>query len=378
MGHTLLIRADASTRYGQGHTLRNRCLADAFRKVAPDTDIVWCATAETFALVPPLRQDFACVVLPDAPQREQVQALAQHISASGAERPILVTDGYHLDHTTMDAAREHGLAGVSLFIDEKANRLLGDQTFVVDYLPSRPSDWQGLIGADTDLLSGPAYQMVSTRFEKVASLREGVLAHRVAGYRRNVILMNGGFNIGGMLESMIDHAMQDADAWKDVTFKIFVMSTAPGFKALRQKIEDAREANLKIVFLPDNNHIPEHIGNADLYIGAAGMTPFELGAAGGIPCVLMPAGHNQQKIAALVHARRAGFNAGDFLTLEDGELRRTKDADATIARAMTLGRDILDSKRTYGALSRCSRAFCDGQGARRVAEKALQAQLHIS
>lgn len=378
MSQTVIIRADASTRYGQGHTLRNRHLAEAFHKAAPQTKIIWAATEETFALVPCLRRDFLSVTLPDAPQREQMNALAQQLPAPGAEKPILVSDGYHLDRTTLDAAREHGFAGVSLFIDEKANRPLGDQNFVVDYLPSRRDDWGSMIGADTELLSGPDYQMVSPQFEVLAERRTEILSHRVPGYRKNVLLMNGGFNIGGMIEEILDQVMQDKDTWKDVTFKIFTMSGSPTFRTLCAKVKEALEAELKIVFLPDNGNIPNHMITADLYIGAAGMTPFELGAAGGIPCVIMAAGHNQDKIAALVDNKYAGFNVGKFLTLEAGELQRTANAEANVKRALELGRKLLDSKGMHGALSRFSREFCDGKGAARVAHKALQARLQMS
>lgn len=372
MPHTLLIRADASQGFGQGHTLRNRNLTDAVRAAAPDTSIVWAATEETFALVPSLRAAFSTVTLPDAPQAQQMQALAQAIGPQGAERPTLVTDGYHLDHQTPDAAREHGVAGKTLFIDEKVNRNLGTPDYVVDFLPHDAACYDGVAGKTTELLLGPSYAMVSARFSALARQRHQWLNARKATTSKEVVMMNGGFNIGDMLGDLADGIARKAPSWRDTHFTLFALSKADTYAPLARRVQAARALGANITLVPDCPDIPARLAMADLFMGAAGMTPFELGAVGGVASILFAAGHSQMETAQLIHSSGAGLHMGPFLQVVDGALERdARWGQARVDHALDMARVLLNhpgSLRLYGERSHL---FCDGRGADRVARAIL-------
>ncbi len=374
MADTLIIRADASLAFGQGHTLRNRSLSDAFRAAAPDTRIVWAATPETFTLVPALAADFETIALPAADQATQMQALAQELGPYDDRRPMLLVDGYHMDHETLDAARALGIAGVSTQIDEKMNRHLGAHDFVVDYLPHNPVDYkdQNLVAHHTQVMCN--LPIVARRFNDLAARRRQWLAQRPANDLNNILLINGGFNIGNMLEAMIDHAATQPAKWEDSRFSVFMMSRAASYDAVKDSITRANDAGIDMTMFADSQSIPEHMVKADIYVGAAGLTPYELGAVGGAPSVVMPAGHNQDSIGVVSAERGAAINAGAYLTLEGQQLVRTPESGARVAKAMDIARYILSSPFKRASMTIASAAFCDGRGADKIARAMLAKQ----
>lgn len=375
MPQTLIIRADAGAAFGQGHTVRNRSLAAAFRKQAPCADIIWAATEETFAAVTPLREQFKTITLPAASQAEQIARLAQALGPIDDEKPILAVDGYHLDHQTLDAAREHGIAGVTFQIDEKANRILGDHDFIVDFLPHAAIDYQGLISPNTDVLIGPGYQMVGEDLIALAAQRKKLTHLRRANDMEQIALMNGGFNIGGMLEEIIEGLARNPAPWKNTHFSAFLLSKSPSLDAVKEAHHKAYRAGIDMRLHEDSSDVTGMLAQMDLYIGAAGLTPYELGALGGIPSVVLAAGHNQEAIGKLVEKHGAGVYAGKYLNLEGNTLVRnpewkTQHTDTMLRSARALMRPFF-----YEAAVEGSRAFCDGKGAERVAIKALNAKL---
>lgn len=375
MPNTLIIRADASLAFGQGHTLRNRSLSDAFKAVAPDTRIIWAATPETFTLVPAIPANFETIALPAAPQATQMQALAAQLGSFGDTKPMMVVDGYHMDHETLDAARAQGIAGVSTQIDEKMNRYLGAHDFVVDYLPHNPADYkdQKLVAPHTRVMCDTP--IVARRFNELAAQRKNWLAQRPAKDIKNILLINGGFNIGNMLEAMIDHVVTEPAKWNDSRFSVFMMSKAASFEQVKECIARANDAGINMTMFADDQNIPEHMVKADLYIGAAGLEPYELGAVGGAPSVVMPAGHNQDSVGAVAAERGAAINVGAYLTLEGNQLVRTPDSAARVKNAMQVANYVLSSPYKRASMSIASAAFCDGRGADRIAKAMLAKQV---
>lgn len=373
---TLVIRCDASQKYGQGHTLRCRNLCEAFLKAAPDADIVWAATQETFDLVQPIAQSFKTLVLPAAPQAIQMEKLAPVFRAS-AQTPILVVDGYHLGSETLEAARGHGFNGPSAHVDEKMNRFLGDHDYVIDFLPRDEEDYsiRGLTGLRTELKSGPAYQMVSSSFEALAEKRAAFIAgeYNDLTRKKHIVLMNGGFNIGGMLEELVEGLIEQRDMWARARFSAFVLGTAKNYDQLEALVSRGKKQGLDITLKPDCRNIPEQLVTADLFVGASGLTPYELGAVGGVASVVMDAGHNQQQIARLLDRMDAGVHAGQFLSVEpDGSLLRSREwtHDQTL-RALRMAHTLAFFRGRNQHHAEQSRKFCDGQGAKRVANLLL-------
>ncbi len=376
---TLIIRADASHSFGQGHTLRCRNLCEAFAKVAPETDIVWAATPETFSLVTPIAQNFKTIVVPPAPQARQMEVVAASLSPDAAAAPMLVVDGYHMDRETLEAARQYGINGPSAQVDEKVNRVLGNHDFIFDFLPREAGEYDGLVGPKTQIKSGPDYQMVSTSYEALAAKRAEFMAgeYNSLTRKKHIVMMNGGLNIGGMLEQLIEGIIIDKDAWTKTRFSVFTLSTGENFDKVSELVRVARFHGVDMTLKADCKNIPARMVDADLFLGASGMTPYELGAIGGVASVLIDAGHNQSRIAKLVDEKDAGIHIGQLLQEQpDGTLARSPEwSSGKVESALNAAFTLAHFKKRNLYHAEKSREFCDGQGAKRAAGLLLGARV---
>ena len=366
----IIIRSEMSKTSGGGHVLRCGFLTQDI-----DTDryaITWAASEETFALKPALKEKFRTVVLDEGNSPlEDMRQVHQALGYSALQMPTIIFDGYHMgkEHTEA-AARYFGYdASIRIFIDEKCNRSLGAVDLLVDFLPHQAADYKGIVGEDTRILSGPHYQMMPESFLAHKTARAHWLAaQRPQDAKKRVLIMNGGMNIGGMLEMLAETLGNQADQWQDCRFDIFTMDKAHSAQEIKAAAEDAQAKGVDITaHLGPWNGVKE-METTDLYIGAAGLTPYELGAIGECPSVVMAAGHNQNDIAALTHAKGAGIDAGEYLHFDsNGDIVMTGGKDAVV-KALNEARHLLDDPDRWEAMRVASSQFCDTKGAQRVAQ----------
>ena len=102
-----------------------------------------------------------------------------------------------------------------------------------------------------------------------------------------------------------------------------------------------------------------------MYVGAAGTACYELGAVGGVPSVLIGAGHNQDAIGQQLENRGAALYAGTFLNLEMcGTFNFcSMDFESQITDPVIR---LLSNKEILMEMTHQSANFCDGLGAARV------------
>jgi len=368
--YDLIIRADASQKFGQGHVRRNLNLADAFRKAKPDATILWAGSEETFALMPSLKETFYTLTLTAPEQAAQVMHMVQAIGDTGEKKPGFIIDGYHLDHETTNMARAQNMVGTTVFVDEKQNRHLGDTHFVADFMTTDPQAYKSLTADFTQLMIGPMYQMVSADYQKLAEWRRLELAARKGDEKKTVVLMNGGLNIGHMLEDLVND-LDHAGLWKDCRFRVFMLKGAKLIFDVRSAVLKAKKRGIDITLTLDVPDFPMQLAMADLYVGAAGLTPYELGAVGGVPSIVLAAGHNQDKIATLVEDSGAGLNAGVYANVVNNEIVPVANRKHIAHNAISLARMVLDAKNSCKNMAAASRGLCDGRGAERVARTLL-------
>lgn len=365
----LVIRADASQKFGQGHARRCMNLVNAFQESGVRR-VVWAGTEETKSILPELAEKYQFITVPDgAPQETQISVLASQMQKKPDLSPFVVIDGYHLDYKTVNAFAEEGFHGVTAFIDEKIDRQLGAPDFVFDFLPHQRSDYLKFASQMTIIESGPLYMMVSPKFNDLAKRRQEFMSSANKHDRKKVILMNGGMNIGNMLEDILGHLSEESGLWANCDFHCYMMSKASSAATVELAIKEAQTKNISAELHFDHPDVPSEMVDTSLYIGAAGLTPYELGAVGGCPSVVMGAGHNQDSIADRVSQSQAGINAGSFLSLNlDGTYKKRGLNWAVIRDG---AQQYLNNENMWKDAMAKSRKFCDGNGATRVARTML-------
>jgi UDP-2,4-diacetamido-2,4,6-trideoxy-beta-L-altropyranose hydrolase len=302
----ILFRADASTRMGAGHVSRCATLGHELQRrgatvsfvcrAARGNYIAWLRSAgfdvESLACESP--QSGGADEYADwlgAPVAQEIESMSALLEQQGR------VDWLVVDHYAIDARWERALkhrVGNTLCIDDLANRahdcdLLLDQNLYV----APEQRYTDLLPATAKTLLGPCYALLRPEF---AAGRQHLRARD--GAVRRIFLFMGGGDSANVTATVLDALAQSKHA--DVAVDVVVGGANSHIADIQ--VRYARLPNATLHKQVDN--LAELMTQADLAIGAAGVSTWER-AALGLPSLTVSVADNQRDIAR--YADEAGL-----------------------------------------------------------------------
>lgn len=328
-----VLRADGGPRIGGGHVSRCLALAAALRRAG------WEATLAVEEPAIPLLKgqtsDIPFVRLPDA----SPLALARAVEG---KTDLLLVDHYGLDHEFEASCRRFADRVVAL--DDLPTRR-HDVDLLIDYTPGRrPAEYSDLVPSRTLVLTGP--RLVALK-DAYAAARPGALARRRQnGPAQRLLVSLGAGDAIRTLETVLSGV---AAAATDLDVDL-VAGGGADLHALAQLLARFPRHYGLHVGLRDLSALA---ADADIGIGAAGVTAWERCTVG-LPTILVQVADNQRDAIASLTAAGAGLSLGpaDQLTPE-----------AVTAAIDHLARDDRERHR----MGEAAAGLVDGMGAVRIA-----------
>jgi UDP-2,4-diacetamido-2,4,6-trideoxy-beta-L-altropyranose hydrolase len=350
----VVFRADASAAGGIGHVMRCLALAEALSGYGVRSAFV------AYGLAPVTRatiRDAGHALLlgsePVAPQRWMEDARTTIGSlAALSERPTwIVVDNYALDGKWEREIRSTG-ARIAV-VDDLANRhhecdLLVDQTA----RPGKEGRYHALVPDHCALLLGPRYAMLRREFEE----RRNRTSPRSARLKRLLISYGGSDPTGETLK-----AVAAVLSVPNLTLQVDVVAGVANPRA--NEIQAACSADARLRFYPQLDRMAESMAEADLAIGACGMTSWERCALY-LPALATIVTDNQRAIGGTLSA----MGAVKLLGWHD---LVTSDTIAAVLSALANNPELLSR------MSQAAGAVTDGAGAGRIAEAMLDTALDL-
>lgn len=330
----VVLRCDGGAVIGGGHVSRCVALADAF--ALQGWRITFACSRETLSVLPILQQRGYPIVVLDGTVSGEAAVLRLRLP-DGCD--TLVVDHYGRDvgfETTL-----RGWAGRIVALDDATGRR-HDCDVLVDSGSVDATIYQGLIPTGARCLLGPEYALVRREF---TDLRAEALERRRQNRLAGILVSFGATDPWNGTTLALD-AM--AGLLPEASIDILLSSRAPHLDHIRQRLSERVRLHLDI-----GNPAP-FMAQADLAIGASGVSSFER-AALGLPAIQVTMVDNQRAIAhMLVHAN-AVIDCG---ACDDGFPARLRQHVVTVAQSAGLRR----------ALSTAASTLIDGRGALRVVE----------
>ena len=328
-----VLRPDGGPRIGGGHVSRCLALATALRRAGWETTLA--VEDPAIPLLKGQTSDIPFVRLPDA----SPIALARAVEGKA---DLLLLDHYGLDHEFETACRR--FADRLVAIEDLPTRR-HDVDLLIDYTPGRrAADYDELVPARSVVLTGP--RLVALK-DAYAAARPGALARRRRGgpAQRLLVSLGAGDAIRTLETVLSGVAAAEADLDVDL-----VAGGGADLQALAQLLARFPRHYGLHVGLRDLSALAS---DADLGIGAAGVTAWERCTVG-LPTILIQVADNQRDAIASLVAAGAGQSLGP--------------ADKLTAQALTAAIDNLarddDARRRMGA---AAAGLVDGLGAVRIA-----------
>jgi UDP-2,4-diacetamido-2,4,6-trideoxy-beta-L-altropyranose hydrolase len=332
-----VIVANASIVVGGGHVRRCRVLADAL--ISEGWNVTFAVPEEALSVYPMLSR---YTTVRTAFQRSDLAEQLFDVLPGGCD--LLVVDHYDLD-ATFEAACHHWAKRV-LVIDDLANRT-HDCNWLVDQTPGRmPADYVPLLPPACCLMLGPEYALLDARFRACRNTR----------YERNhvrrVLVSFGSTDPGGMTALALQGLEQSG---LEVEIDIVLGASSPNLEDVRCIVAGLdRPANLHV----DVDDMASLVAEADLAVGAGGVSALERCCLG-VPSVILVVAENQRgNVEGLVRAGAAiSFGANSPVSPQTlGKTLRELALDFIRRRSMSdAGREICDAlgpKRVMNALNR--------------------------
>lgn len=321
MTQLAVFRADASPTIGGGHVMR--CLALADGLAAKGWRCQFWVAPGTIETVPALA-------------KSTHEATTATVSVQTAD--LLVVDHYGLDAEFESACRTW--AQHILVIDDLADRphdcdLLLDQT-----LGRVQADYRPLVPGHCRLLLGPAHALLRPDF---ARLRPAALARRDGTLARMLVSL-GGSDPHDMTSLVLDTLGRMG---LEVDVDVVLGSASPNCDVVAERLRGQPRTTLHV----DTPHMAELMVQADLAIGAAGVTSWERCTVG-LPTIMVVTADNQRLIAHQLDQAGAAVLAGDWTTV-------------TMDGLVAVLRQLADTSQ-LAAVSKAAARVCDGQGVTRT------------
>ncbi len=282
-----VCRADGSARIGLGHLVRSAALADALTLAG--WQCIFAVARESVGAAAALLKAWPVIILDD-PAAEA--ASLRHRLPEGCG--LLVVDHYGRDADFERACR--GWAERILVIDDLADRphvcdLLIDQT------PGRtPVAYRDRVPAHCRVATGSDFALLRPQFRR---LRPAALARRrVASPPRRLLVSLGGADADDLTSRVIDAASA-----LPLAIDIVMGAAAPHLAAVKER---AAKAGDRIRVHTDVTEIGALMVEADIAVGAAGMSAWERCCLG-LPSLVLVAADNQRPGATFLAERQAAL-----------------------------------------------------------------------
>lgn len=295
MRRRLVIRADADSRAGIGHVMRMMALAQAWKSVGGEVEFVAKVDAEP--LRARLRGEGLSLIDPAKvhPSPDDVEGLLARTDSA----EWIALDGYHLD--TMYQSTLHEAGRRTLVMDDVNDR--GE--YVASILVNQNVDateYEYATNLDALRLMGTRYAMLRQKFlERAKSL------YPVPEQARNVLVSFGGGDPLGLTEQTLGALkMLDVDS---LHVKAVLGPMSSSLEKCRSLVA---ELSFQCELLYSVNDMPRLMEWADLAVGAAGSTCWEL-CLMGVPMAVVVVADNQRGVGRSLEAAGAALCFGSTL-----------------------------------------------------------------
>jgi UDP-2,4-diacetamido-2,4,6-trideoxy-beta-L-altropyranose hydrolase len=316
-----LFRCDASPAIGAGHAMR--CLATAETLKWASWEVAFMSSGETLQTVP---------------------ALAREGVSLTADGDLADSDVIVFDHYDIDAAGERQTAGAlprTVAFEDRPNRR-HDVDILVDPTPLRQrKSYDGLVGAETVRLVGPAYAQLRRSW---LTKRADALARRSRNWDvRRVLVSMGATDPLNATAKVLEALAHIEGAFE---LDVVLGPSAPHLAVIREAL--AGRGTLHV----DPPDFPRLVADADLAIGAAGSSCFER-ACLGLPALIVELADNQADLIAAFEDCGAA-RAATRQQLEDS---------LWLARIIS---ELIDDEEARAAMSETGQRLVDGRGPQRL------------
>lgn len=363
----VLFRADAGERIGTGHVMRCLVIADALAETGLRTGFICKAHKGHLGDVITQRGHPVHLLdlTPDAPppgprdratagwlggsvedDARQSRAAMDGPARSDAGTRVLVVDHYELARDYHRLMRPH--VAKLLSIEDLPDRRLDCDLLIDQNFGHTPDFYDGRVPAHTRRLVGARYAPLRAAF---ADLREAALLRRQDVVRPTRILISvGGTDPDDVTTRITDAFVGVAEIER---VDIVLSSVARHLTAVRDRLAQLDDPRFRLHV--DTPHMPELMRDADLAIGAGGVTALERCVLG-LPTLMISVAANQDETVARFERHGASIT-----------IRPTTGA------VKDAWRSLMTSPTRLMDMARQAAAVCDGRGLSRIVPEILDA-----
>jgi UDP-2,4-diacetamido-2,4,6-trideoxy-beta-L-altropyranose hydrolase len=336
----IVFRFDASSAIGGGHAVRCGALA---AELSLQGHRCGFAANDTGA-------ELAAAALPDADVlrlsgSDEVDAMKKRWP-DGAD--WLVVDHYGRDASFESSCKGWGRS--ILVVDDLPTRPHAADILVDQTLDRTQAEYRGLVNADCKVLAGSEYTLLREEF---STLRPMALARRMTLPQSPQVVISFGTSDPGKATLRALSALRLVR--QPIRIEILVGRLCPHLGEIEAAVRNESRATLFV----DPVSVAKHFVDADIAIGAPGMTSWER-ACLGLPSVVIPVVDNQVDNAAALgrHGAVAVLSVIERVTEQE------------IASALL---SLLDQPARWQAMSVAAARVVDGNGVKRVSRAMIGA-----
>ncbi len=331
----VLIRADANEHIGTGHVMRCLSIARAFADAGHEIRFV---TADHRGDVLIKCKGFKTICM-DSKWNDMETELPALFSVIASTHPALVlTDSYYVTETYF-----RKLSGMvrTCYIDDMNVTFL-DVDYLINYnIFSLVYDYSQYKKTRTKVLLGPQYAPIRNEFKDMPK--------HVINNVKDVLISAGGADPERITEMIMKGI---CPMHLDILFHFIVGALNPRIN----EIKELAGKNPNVVLHINEKHMSDLMKKCDLAVSAAGITLYELCAAG-IPTITYTLADNQLDAAAQFQAQGIMLSAGDGRN-NDEFIRRLDNLFTRMAFDETLRAE----------LSELMQTLVDGNGTKRIVD----------
>jgi len=289
------FRVDASFEIGTGHIMRCLTLAHALRQQGYESLFI-CREHLGNLITFVQNQGFSVYTLPLVGRLDNHLTHAAWLGASQAydaevckellasySPDWLVVDHYALDYR-WEVAVTHARSRI-LVIDDLADRKHVCDILIDQNLGRFHSDYKDLLPHCCRVLTGPHYALLRPEF---ARMRNTSLARRASFVLSEVLIALGGVDQHNYTGKILEH-LQNCGLPQNIRFTVVLGTTAPHIEKVKSI---ASVSPWPVEVLSGINDMADRMSNADLAIGAGGITSWERCCLG-LPTLLLVLAENQ-------------------------------------------------------------------------------------
>jgi UDP-2,4-diacetamido-2,4,6-trideoxy-beta-L-altropyranose hydrolase len=306
MNQPLIIRADASTEIGTGHTMRCLSLAqawkDAFRGHA-----VFVMAMESPVLEDRLRSEGIGTLHLSAQPGSDDDAIKTASLAQQRSAPWVVIDGYHFDANYQQIIKESDLRLLAIDDIGKAKHYYAD--IVLNQNLHAHEDLYENREDYTQLLLGTRYVLLRREFWKWRGWKR-----QISQVARKVLVTLGGGDPDKVTLKVIQ-ALQQVEI-DGLEAEVVVGGGGSNYAELQAVVCDSR---FPIRLKSNVTNMPELMAWADVAIAGGGTTSWEM-AFMGLPEIVLILAENQRPIAEQLGRVGVAKNLGWYKAISNAEI----------------------------------------------------------